>query len=140
MTNKKEFTKDELYEYMKYIIYCVEIEISIKSCSSRENYQEFFKKTEKHSGDCTQENCACLKCKLNEIEIIAQNSVDHIFYEKIEEPIIPNTKDIYEASISPDVEESEYFWEHNGLEKILKATKKLIEKHPKEFKKIVEEI
>ena len=124
MNNKKEFTKEKLYEYMKYIVYCIETEIDIKSCSSRENYQEFLKKTEKHSGDCTKENCICLKCKLNEIEIIAQNAVDHIYYEKVDyisyeeifgkikEPILPDVEDINEADISS--EEKEYFWEHNS--------------------------
>ena len=105
MNNKKEFTKEKLYENIKYIVFCIESEIDIKSCSSRENYQEFLKNTDKHSGDCTKENCICLKCKLNEIEIIAQNAVDHIYYEKVDEPIPPDIEDINETDVSPDIEE-----------------------------------
>ncbi|KKM79888.1 hypothetical protein LCGC14_1345310 [marine sediment metagenome] len=77
--NKKEFIKEELYNNMKYIVYCLEVEIDIKSCSSREGYQKFLKGTEKHYGDCTKENCTCQKC----------------FFISIERRIIYGTSSIY---------------------------------------------
>ena len=138
--NKKEFIKEELYNNMKYIVYCLEVEIDIKSCSSREGYQEFLKKTEKHYGDCTKENCTCQKCFFNSIEITAQNITDYLLFDNEEGLISPDTEDINESDISPEEEEKEYFWEHKGLGIIAKATKILIEKYPKEFKKIVKEI
>ncbi len=137
--NKKEFIKEELYNNMKYIVYCLEVEIDIKSCSSREGYQEFLKGTEKHYGDCTKENCICQRCKLNEIEIMAQNSVDYIFFEKIEEPIPPKTEDINEADVGPEEEEIKD-WRYSELEKVIIATGILVKKYPEEFKKIVEEM
>ncbi len=141
MNNKKEFTKEELYEYMKYIIYCLEVEIDIKSCSSRENYEKFLKGTEKHCGDCTKENCTCQKCFFNSIEITAQNITDYLLFDdEEEEPIPPDTEDINESDVSPDIEKEEYICPHKELEKIIKATKILIEKYPEEFKKIRKEI
>ena len=81
--NKKEFSEDELYEKMKYIVYCIETETDFKNCSSNSSYQEFLKNTNKHFGDCTKESQTCNRCFLNNIEIQAQNIVDILMSKDI---------------------------------------------------------
>ena len=81
--NKKEFTDDELYEKMKYIVYCIAVDIDFKSCSSNSSYQEFLKTTDKHCGDCTKEPQTCNRCFLHSIEIKAQNIVNILMSKDI---------------------------------------------------------
>ncbi len=164
MNNKKEFTKDELYEHMKYIVYCMETEKGFKDWESHISYQDFLKDTDKHFGDCTKESCPCQRCFLIGIEIDAQNIIDTLFSKdigycgkkcisecdfkeekeetckNIPELTPPDVEDSNETDVGPEEEEKEYFWEHKGLETIMKATRILIEKYPKEFKKIVKDI
>ena len=78
---KKEFTKEEMFEKMKYYLYCSEAGINVKRCKSHSDYQSFLKDTKVHYGDCTQQSCTCCKCMLNGIEIEAQNIVDSMFGE-----------------------------------------------------------
>lgn len=76
MLMEKTFTKEQMYERMKYCVWCFELGQNIKSCSSHLAYQGFLKDTKYHFGDCTKEPCSCLRCQLHEIEIEAQNIVD----------------------------------------------------------------
>ena len=73
---KKEFTEEELYEQMKYIVYCLETNRDMKPCSSHEAYQELLKDAHRHIGDCTKEPSPCSRCFLISVEIEAQNAVD----------------------------------------------------------------
>ena len=75
---KKEFTEEELYEQMKYIVYCLETEKEVKSCDSYFMYQSFLKKADKHRGDCTQDPASCARCFSVTLEIEAQNIVDNL--------------------------------------------------------------
>ena len=73
----KEFTKEELYDYLQYLMYCNYFEKDhIKNCDTFKEYQEFLKDTEVHMGDCTNDCCSCSRCILHIIEIEAQNALD----------------------------------------------------------------
>ena len=83
---KKEFTKEELYKTMKYIVYCLEVGtdcVGVKGCQSHASYREFLKSSKIHCGDCTQEPATCLRCMLNGLEIDAQNIVDYLFFDSV---------------------------------------------------------
>jgi len=120
---KKEFTEEELYKNMKYIIYCIEMEKDINHYLTKREYEEFLKGTDKHYGDCTAENCICIKCANDGIE---KQTIDIISYlsnkqeEQKEEPI--------------------GYWKNSDAQRAIRASRILIEKYPEEFKKIVEGI
>jgi len=76
---KKEFTENELYEKMKFIVYCLETDLGIKECSSHAAYNQLLKESHNHRGDCTGDPCPCNRCFLADIEIRAQNIVDSLF-------------------------------------------------------------
>ena len=120
---KKEFTEEELYKNMKYIIYCIEMEKDINHYLTKREYEEFLKGTDKHYGDCTAENCPCIKCANDSIE---KQTIDIISYlsnkqeEQKEEPI--------------------GYWKNSDAQRAIRASRILIEKYPEEFKKIVEGI
>lgn len=77
--DKKEFTNDFLYEFIKYILWCQESEKNNKSCEVHKAYVDFLKTTNRHAGDCTKVACTCSRCFLHYIEIQAQNAIDSLF-------------------------------------------------------------
>jgi hypothetical protein len=73
----KRFSREELYNYLQYIAWWHHFSDDvIKSCTSHEEYQKFLKDAEKHCGDCTQIPCSCMRCRLQMLEIEAQNALD----------------------------------------------------------------
>jgi len=73
----KIFSREELYDYLQYFAYWHHFgDNSIKSCASHEEYQKFLKDAEKHCGDCTKIPCSCMRCRLQMLEIEAQNTLD----------------------------------------------------------------
>ncbi len=143
---KKEFTEEELYKNMKYIIYCIEMEKDINHYLTKREYEEFLKGTDKHYGDCTAENCPCIKCANDSIE---KQAIDILSYlsniqeeqEEEEEPIEPtppDTEDRYESDVKE--EEPIGYWENSDAQRAIRASRILIDKYPEEFKKIVEGI
>jgi len=120
---KKEFTEEELYKNMRYIIYCIEMEKDINHYLSEKDYKECLEETDKHYGDCTKENCICIKCMFENIDIQARSAVDKLLYsgnEQEEEPI--------------------GYWKNSDVQRVVRATGILIEKYTEEFKKIIEDI
>ena len=79
----KEFTKEEMYERLKYLMYCKMYEIEVKVCESYHQYQKFLIGASFHMGDCTKESGSCLRCQLNEIEIEAQNALDMLWNDPV---------------------------------------------------------
>lgn len=80
----KKFTKEEMYEYLKYIMYCnLYEEANLKTCKSHQQYQAFLKGAKRHMGDCTKDSGPCLRCQLNTIEIEAQNVLDMLYSDSV---------------------------------------------------------
>ena len=80
MLEIKEFTKKELYNCLQYITYCQFYEQSPKACETYKQYQDFLNKhTKTHMGDCTKQNCPCVRCQLHMIEIESQNALEIIW-------------------------------------------------------------
>jgi len=73
----KKFTREEMYEYLKFIMFCKLSEIdNLKACTSYFGYQQFLEGADVHFGDCTKDPCPCSRCHLQMIEIEAQNALD----------------------------------------------------------------
>lgn len=79
--NKKEFTKKELYETIKYVIYCHFFEVNPNEKYVRSDYERFWTIEEltKHTGDCINENSPCLKCQADWIEGDAKEAIKAIW-------------------------------------------------------------
>ena len=76
---EKTFTINQVYEMMKYYVWCLEFDKDIKNCSSHAGYQDFLKEAKYHCGSCTKIAGSCSRCHLHNIEIEAQNIADCIF-------------------------------------------------------------
>ena len=68
-------TKENLFEKMKYIVFCMEREVNPQDCASHAAYAGLLRDSAEHCGDCTKVAASCSRCSLNHIEIEAQNCV-----------------------------------------------------------------
>jgi hypothetical protein len=76
----KRFSRKELYDYLQYFAYCHHFgDDTIKSCASHEEYQKFLKTAQEHCGDCTQLPASCMRCRLQMLEVEAQNALDSMW-------------------------------------------------------------
>ena len=80
MTKTKSFSRKEMYDFLQYLMWCNHYNGDMmKSCHQHLAYQEFLKNAEEHCGDCTQVPATCMRCKLQFIEVEAQNALDVIW-------------------------------------------------------------
>ena len=80
---KKEFTEQDLYERMMYVVYCLRTDRNVKSCDSHKHWAERLKESKKHCGDCTSIPMTCSRCMVQSIEVEAQNIIDGLMDDGI---------------------------------------------------------
>jgi hypothetical protein len=79
--DKAEFTKEELYDSIRYAIYCHFFEHEPSSAEVLKDYNEFWKTEalEEHMGDCTNSPCPCIRCQADWIEEDAKKSFEYLW-------------------------------------------------------------
>lgn len=76
-----------LHGEIMYILWCQKFAQEISLCKTHEAYKDFLKESEVHCGDCTKDPCPCSRCHLQQLEIDAQNAINHldfVFKDKTE--------------------------------------------------------
>jgi len=77
MKNSKQ---KQIYNKLIYYCWCVRFEKDdILSIKTLDEFSDFLKYAEEHSGDCLSESASCPRCHLHECEIEAQKLYNYLF-------------------------------------------------------------
>jgi len=81
--HKKDFTKKELFESIRYSIYCHFFEFEPSENEVRKEYKEFWKTEalEEHFGDCIKQPCPCIRCQADWINKDEKKSIEALWQE-----------------------------------------------------------
>lgn len=82
---KVKFTQKELFEAIRYAIYCHFFELEPSKTETIKDYSIFWKTEalEEHCGDCTNQPCPCIRCQADWIDGDAKKASEALWMLQI---------------------------------------------------------